>query len=40
MKIAMKPETHFPDNHVLLSDVTSLEAADPAGKEGDPEFPR
>lgn len=39
MEITMKPETHLPDNHILVSGVTSVEAAEPVGKEGEPGFP-
>lgn len=38
MKITRKAGTHLPDNHILLSDVTSLEAAEPAGQDGTPRW--
>lgn len=38
MKITRKAGTHLPDNHILLSDVTSLEAAEPAGQKGTPRW--
>lgn len=38
MKIRRKAGAHLPDKHILLSDVTSLEAAEPAGQEGTPRW--